>query len=154
MKNIEMTTDGKIFYRVEYNGVITALKVIEEMPNGDKKMACSKTALTRITELGHSFVDEWTFEPSGATQEFNPEKPEYMDRFFLDLGTAKEKSLENFQKHYNPSAMYRVAKYFDDVFDGYVSQAMPKADALQKVKEFKGSALYTRFRIVVDGNHY
>ena len=149
--------NGLIFYRVEYNGVITALKVLEELPNGDKKMAGSNEALTKITPFEISFVDDWAFCPSIWTQTFNPEKPEYEGKFFTDVALAKAKALENFQKDARPNDLYRIARYFDDVFDGYVRESdgpMSKQKALERLKEYKNNSIYTRFRIVVDGKQY
>lgn len=146
--------DGEIWFQVNYRGGILPMMVIEEFNDGRKKFRYSDKSIAIVDELSHSFVEDWEFKPGMFTSTFNPHESTDM---FQDVEIAKAKSLELFEKNVNPNGIYRVAKYFDDVFDGYVTEPMSKAEALNALKPYaeRGrNSIYSRFRLVLDGNQY
>lgn len=57
----------------------------------------------------------------------------------MNLDDAKAHSLARFEKEVNPNGVYRVARYFDDMFEQYVTENMSKKEAREKCNELNKS---------------
>ena len=121
---------GSKFYRVEYRGVITECEIID-YENGDPVYG-----LPRLTDFRN---DEYKLNKdlkrpgsSNYPLELAISKP---NEYFDDLKKAKIKSLERFEKEVNPNGKYKVARYFDDMFEVYVTEILTKKEANIKAEE-------------------
>ena len=56
---------------------------------------------------------------------------------YKDFDEAAKKSKELWDKFYKPLSLYRVAQYFDDIFECYVSEPMCKKDARNLQYKFR-----------------
>ena len=58
---------------------------------------------------------------------------------YKDFDIAAKKSKELWDNFYKPSSLYKVAQYFDDIFEHYVSEAMSKKDARKEQDRLNNS---------------
>jgi hypothetical protein len=58
------------------------------------------------------------------------------EQYYYDLSEAKKASFDRYMKEVNPNGKYKLARYFDDVFECYVTDEMSKKDAQIKCNEF------------------
>lgn len=128
---------GSIFYRVEYYGVLSKLEIIGYKNN---------VPIYRITPLSDLRNDKWAliekptpFSTSNYPLSIVLEKTE---EYFDDFEKAKQKALDKFEKEVNPNGKYRVAKYFDDVFEKYVTDILTKKEATDKANELNSKPRY------------
>ncbi len=122
---------GNKYYRVEYQGSLSLYEIIE-YKNGDP--VYSITQLTTMKNYEYAFIENP--KPFGtsnfSTDVINKDKKGW----FLDFEQAKKKSYERFEYEVNPNGQYRVARYFDDIFEIYVTETLTKKEADIKAKEF------------------
>ncbi len=139
---------GKIIWRVGYNGPITPYKVLEVCENGDFVMGLLPP-ITKITDFDYAIIELSDKEYFGKST-FNPKTCSSAHEFFDDLELAKDQSLVNFEKEVNPNASYRVARYFDDVFEAYETGPLSKRDAIERRKQLNATQRhYVSYRAVV-----
>jgi len=122
---------GKIFYRVEYQGRLSEYKIIEFK---NDKPVYKITQLTDIRNDVYKLIPEENRNSIG-TSNFGLELIIEDKGFFKSIDDAKKKSLERFNKEVNPNGMYKVARYFDDVWEAYESKELSKTDAKSLARE-------------------
>ncbi len=120
-------------YRVQYQGLITEMKLISINDNN--------VGVFKIRSLISIKDDIWLEKPREfwGTQTiplnlFDFNGGEYYEKYF----DAKIKSKERFDKEVCPNGDYKVARYFDNVFETYVTGILSKKDAKEKAKEMNG----------------
>lgn len=137
---------GNVFYRVQYQGLLTKLEIIE-FKNDNPVYAL--TSLVTIKD------DVWKFREdpkrhgtSNYPISIMQEKPL---EYFTVYEDAVQKSLDRFEKEVNPNGNYRVARYFDDMFEAYVTGVLTKKEAKIQVEMFNTSTPrhYVQYRIRV-----
>lgn len=115
-------------YRVGYNGYL------------EKVVSTSKVGCFFIFSI-FSLMDCNTFEEwkIKETDNGHPYFCKIVDvsEFFIDFEEAKKVSKERWDKIVAPNALYRVAHFFDDIFEGYLTKPISKREAFEKVKEFR-----------------
>lgn len=117
-------------YRVEYNGFL------------EKLVAKSKMGKSFIFEI-YSLMDcnrfeEWKIKEN-SSEKFGcrllTDKDDAM--LYTDFEEAKKVSEERWDKEVAPNALYRVAYYFDDIFERYVTEPLSKRDAFAKLDDYR-----------------
>lgn len=72
-----------------------------------------------------------------------------ISELYTDFEEAKRISKERWEKEVDPNGLYRVAHYFDDMFDGYVTEPMSKKEAFDKSDEFNKKRRYLHYYTAV-----
>lgn len=122
---------GATFYRVEYRGSITKLTIVDYK---SKKPVYSLQLLTSLKNEEYNFIENpKAFGTSNFPLELAFSKPE---EYFDNIEDAKRKSIDRFEKEVNPNGDYRVARYFDNVFECYVTGVLNKKEAKEKKIQF------------------
>jgi hypothetical protein len=141
-----MNEVGEIYFRVYYDGRMEQLTV-KKIEDG--KPTFSLHRLTLITDHSYKFLDEPVGSCGTTSFDFKviESKPK---EFFGNLGKAKKTSLENFECVVNPNGKYKVARYFDDIFEATVTVAMSKQNAMAEAKKLNARlSCYVSYRILV-----
>lgn len=119
------------FYVVTYDGLLNSYKKIgyeNGVPkwNMDSMMDCNRYEEWKINETAP--------HESGWFSTFTYEYAKTIDRFFEkeDFESAKILSKQLYDKHVAPTSKYKVARYFDDVFECYVTGELTKKEANEK----------------------
>lgn len=128
---------GSVFYRVEYKGFLSRLTIVRyknEIP------VYSIESLTSLKNEEYKIIENPTvFGTSSYSLDLPLSKPyEYFD----NIDDAKKKSLERFEKEVNPNGNYKVARYFDSVFEAYVTGILTKKEAREKAIELNKKTRY------------
>lgn len=126
---------GHEFFRVEYYGALTKYTIIEI------DEANCKFSLTGLTDLSNEEYKLKEDPKPWASSSFNIDLiiENKNGEYFMDLDRAKAHSLARFEKEVNPKGVYRVARYFDDMFEQYVTENMSKKEAREKCNELNKS---------------
>ena len=118
----------KLFWWVQYQGVLTQYKIISISENGEATFKmCGLTDLRDNEYKLKDDIDYWSSSTFGIDIVKNKNT-----EFFTDFEKAKEYSLFRYDKYVNPNGKYRVVRYFDDVFEAYESGILDKKSALEK----------------------
>lgn len=139
------------FYVVSYNGILQHYKKIgydeKNVPKWSSMsmMDCSKYEEWKIIEIKS---DECKCK---FVSIFTEEYAKTIDGFFIkeDFELAKISSMELYNKYFAPNSKYKVARYFDDVFECYVTGELNKKDADEKKQSLnKKTRCYVYYDIV------
>jgi hypothetical protein len=122
---------GTVFYRLDYQGRMHEYTII-----GNNNGECRYISISLT-----SFKDDiYRFERCAVEGKLsfpisvvNEKTEEYYD----SLEDAKEISIKRFNKQINPNGNYRVARYFDDHFECFVTDILTKKEASNKRDTFK-----------------
>lgn len=138
------TTDiGKVFWRVDYQGRLTQL-LIHEIKE-ENKAVFRLANLTRLIDYEYKLNDVVDYMASST---YGTDVIFKSDQYYFDLEEAKKASFERFEKEVNPNGKYRVARYFDDIFEGYASEIMTKKEAkIECDRKNDSQRHYVQFRI-------
>ncbi len=120
---------GDKYYRVEHQGTLSMYEVV-----GFK----NDEPLYGITQLAYSKNDEYIYHDNPerfGTSNFSINKLKSREDYFDNLNEAKKEALKRFEKQVNPNGDYKVARYFDDVFEAYVTDVLTKTEANKKALE-------------------
>lgn len=127
---------GKVFWRVESYGYLSQCLIHAV---NEKKEATIK--FMGITDL---LNEEYKIKPeeereywSSSTYGIHVLKK---DGFYLDLDEALKASKARFDLEVNPHGDYKVARYFDDVFETYVKDPKTREDLVFNKKDAKAEA--------------
>ncbi len=125
------------YYRVEHGG---RLSMWTKKPDGQSEHD------TEFYIHTLSFVEEdsrWSCNQAPSDKKSN--RSSYLDNsgkviddeeWFSDLEAAKKVAEEKYYKQINPFGKYKVARYFDDCFEAYVTKEISKKEAQEKAAEF------------------
>ena len=120
---------GSFFFRVEYCGVVTKC-IIDGYKNGNP--VYNLIGLTNLKDYTYR-IDEFKIKDDHFKSTSNYPIQTVLDnkegQYFDNFKDAKKNSLERFEKEVNPNGDYRVARYFDDHFEAYVTGVLSKKDA-------------------------
>lgn len=122
---------GKVFWRVESYGVLTQC-LIHELKE-DNKAVIRLTVLTDLRNQEYNLKTELEYWGSSI---YGTDVLQKSDQYYYDLEEAKKASFERYNKEVNPTGIYKVARYFDDVFECFVTGELSKKDAQIKCNEF------------------
>jgi len=144
LKKVEV---GSIFYRVSFNGSLREYKVVKF----DKDIPVYEiNQMTNFRNDEYKLLENIKQSKYVYTSTFGIDVMEKEpDEWYSDIKKALKVSEDLFYKVINPHGKYRVAIYFDDVFDGWKTGILTKKEAYQKIKEFnKIPRAYVSFRAV------
>lgn len=126
---------GTTFYRVEYQGILTKHEIIK-FKNDEPVYQ-----LTGLTD----FKDEsWKLKEkpeawATSNYSFDIVLDNKEGQYFESFEEAKTISKEKFEKEVNPNGDYRVARYFDDIFEAFVTGILSKKEARIEAKKFNSA---------------
>lgn len=123
---------GKVFWRVEYKGVLSQLLVHEVKDNADAVLRIAH--MTNLANDSYNLEEEpdyWCSSTYGTRTIRESESNEY----FTDYEEAKKASYERYLREVNPFGKYKVAKYFDDHFEGYYKDPVTKEEMIYNKKD-------------------
>ncbi len=127
---------GKVFWRVEYRGILQQLLIHEVKENAD--------AVLRICHMTDMSNDDYKIreevEYFGSSTYGVASINKSSDEYFTDLEEAKTASYERYLREVNPFGQYKVARYFDDVFETYVKDPKTREDLVFNKKDAKAEA--------------
>ena len=138
---------GKVFWRVEYKGVLTECTISKVLENG--KGVIKLRGLNDFSKKGYN-LNENKIEKYNATSEYNfLAKNIDISQFYFNYEEAKKASYDRYLKEVNPFGKYRVARYFDDIFECFRSEELTKEEAEQKANEYnKSQRCYVSYRAI------
>jgi hypothetical protein len=143
MRDFNSSDIGKIFWRVEYKGVLTQCLIHEVKKNNE--------AVVRLATLTDLINEEYNLRSEleyWSSSTYGTDTLRKSNEFYYDFEEAKKISLERFNKEVNPNGKYKVARYFDDVFECYMPNEYPKKVAQIKCNELNlKSKAYISYRI-------
>jgi len=126
---------GTVIYRVEYRGVFSRYTLV-----GFKEDKSPILAVATITDFSNNSYKINEELKNWATCNFSIENALLKtEEFFTNYDEAKLKSIERYEKEVNPNGKYKVARYFDNVFESFVTGELSKNDALEKAKQLNRS---------------
>lgn len=125
-----MSDIGKVFWRVGSYGSLTQCVIHEITENNE---AVIKNSL--LTDLSNQEYRLNDVIKHRFTSTYGAECLRDNNEYYYNLDEAKKASLERFNKEVNPDGKYRVARYFDDIFEKYETDALPKKEAQLKCNE-------------------
>jgi hypothetical protein len=122
---------GKVFWRVEGCGVLTQC-LIHEIKE-DNQAVIRLAMLTDLKNQEYKLKTEIEYWGSST---YGTDTLQSSEQYYFDFEEAKKVSFCWYIKEANPSGKYKVARYFDDVFECYVTDLLSKKDAQIKCNEF------------------
>ena len=127
---------GKIFWRVEYRGIMTQCIIHSVNADGDAIIQLGGLTDLRNEEYKLKDTEDITF---GGSSTYGME---YLkrDEYHFDFEEAKTASYERYLREVNPFGECKVARYFDDVFETYVKDPVTKEDLVFNKKDAKAEA--------------
>lgn len=144
LKSFSSKDIGKVFWRVGYQGILTQCLISDVKENSE---AIIKLAmLTNLTPYEYKLNDNVEYY---GTSTYGIEVLQKDDEFYYDFEKAKKQSLERFNKEVNPNGKYKVGRYFDNIFETYVTDILSKKEARKQCKKFNfKSRHYVSYDIV------
>lgn len=134
---------GKVFWRVGYQGVITQLEIYGI--NEKSEAVLRLITLTDLSNEEYKLKDDP--QPLGSsTYGSKYLRENKSNEYFFDLEEAKKISFERFETVVNPNGIYRIARYFDDVFEGYESEGGKVIELSKKEAKAKAQIFNNRPR--------
>jgi hypothetical protein len=131
MRCFNLSDIGKVFWRVEGYGALTQC-LIHEIKE-DNQAVIRLAGLTDLRNQEYNLKTEIEYWGSST---YGTDTLQKSEQYYYDLDEAKKASLERFNKEANPNGKYKVARYFDDIFECYVTDELSKKDAQIKCNEF------------------
>jgi len=131
MRHFNSSDIGKVFWRVESYGALTQC-LIHEIKNDNQAII----RLASLTDLRNQEYKLKTEIEYWASSTYGTDTLQKSNQYYYDLDEAKKASLERFNKEVNPNGKYRVARYFDDIFECFVTDELLKKDANIQCNEF------------------
>lgn len=132
---------GKVFWRVESYGALTQC-LIHEIKE-DNQAVIKLAGLTDLRNQEYKLKTEikyWGSITCGTDTLKNS------NEYYYDLDEAKKASFARYTKEVNPNGKYKVARYFDNVFEYFVTGELSKKDAQIKCNEFNSKPIaYVRY---------
>lgn len=122
---------GKVFWRVEYKGMLTQC-LISELKD-DNNAIIRLAGLTDLRNQEYKLKTEIEYWGSST---YGTDTLQKSDQYYYDFEEAKKVSFERYNKEVNPNDKYKVARYFDDIFECFVTGELSKKDAQIKCDEF------------------
>lgn len=116
-------------YRVSYNGYL------EKLVSTSKVRACFIFSLFNLMDC--NTFEEWKIKNNNSYPCYQVLSEEGISELFTDFEEAKRVSKERWDEVVAPNALYRVAYYFDDIFEKYVTEPLSKREAFEKADEFR-----------------
>lgn len=118
-------------YRVVFNGYL------EKLVSNSK--AGKDYVFSLIGLMDCNMFEEWKIkEDNNITSNlFQILSEDSISNLYTDFEEAKKVSKERWDKEVAPNALYRVAHYFDDMFEGYVTEPLSKRDAFAKLDDYR-----------------
>lgn len=128
---------GKTFWRVEYGGRITECTIRDV--NEKEEAVIGLCTITQYSD------DEYLIRPieertSGGTSTYGMKYLRKDTEYYLTLETAMERSLARYNLEVNPHGQYKVARYFDDVFETYMKDPQTREDLVYNKKDARAEA--------------
>ena len=121
---------GNKYYRVNYKGTLNRYEIIGFKNNVP---VYDITLLISIKNDKYSFIqDTEQFATSNFSISIIKDNP---NEWFSDLEEAKKVSNARFEEKINPNGDYKVARYFDDVFEIFVTDILSKKSASERATE-------------------
>jgi hypothetical protein len=122
---------GKVFWRVESYGVLTQCLIDEVKEDGQAVIKLAGLADLRNQEYNlKTEIQYW------GSSTYGTDALRKSEQYYYDLEEAKKASFDRYMKEVNPNCKYKVARYFDDVFECFVTGELSKNDAQIKCNEF------------------
>jgi len=131
MRSLISSDIGKVFWRVESYGALTQC-LIHEIKE-DNQAVIRLAGLTDLRNQEYNLKTEIEYWRSST---YGTDALQKSEQYYYDLSEAKKASFDRYMKEVNPNSKYKVARYFDDVFECYVTDEMSKKDAQIKCNEF------------------
>lgn len=122
---------GKVFWRIESYGTLTQC-LIHELKE-DNQAVIRLAVLTDLRNQEYSLKTEIKYFGSST---YGTDTLQKSEQYYYDLDEAKKASFDRYMKEVNPNGIYKVARYFDDVFECFVTGELSKKDAQIKYNEF------------------
>ena len=122
---------GKVFWRVESYGVLTQCLIYEL--KDDNQAVIRLAVLTDLRNQEYKLKTEIEYWGSST---YGTDTLQKSNQYYYDFEEAKKTSLDRYMKEVNPNGIYKVARYFDDVFECFVTGELLKKDAQIKCNEF------------------
>jgi len=122
---------GKVFWRVESYGALTQC-LIHELKE-DNKAVIRLAGLTDLRNQEYNLKTEVEYRGSSI---YGTDVLRKSNQYYYDLEEAKKASFERYNKEVNQTGMYKVARYFNDFFECFVTGELSKKDAQIKCNEF------------------
>lgn len=122
---------GKVFWRVESYGVLTQCLIHEIKENNEAVIR-----LAGLTDLRNGEYRLKTEIEYCGSSTYGTDTLQKSDHYYYDLEEAKKASFDKYMKEVNPNGIYKVARYFDDVFECFVTIELSKKDAQIKCNKF------------------
>lgn len=118
-------------YRVVFNGYL------EKLVSNSK--AGKDYVFSLIGLMDCNMFEEWKIkvDNNSTSKLFQILSEDSISKLYTDFEEAKEVSKERWDKEVAPNALYRVAHYFDDMFEGYVTEPLSKRDAFAKLDDYR-----------------
>ena len=143
MRDFNSSDIGKIFWRVEYRGVLTQCLIHEVKKNHEAVIRLA--TLTDLKNKEYALKSEIEYWSSST---YGTDTLRKSNEFYYDFEEAKKISSERFNKEVNPNGKYKVARYFEDVFEGYIHGEFSKKVAQIKCNELNSKPRsYVNYRI-------
>lgn len=120
---------GNKFYRVGYKGSLQEYEIIGFKNNFPVYGIIGLLDLSNDEYKIRARVTEGVFATSNFGIDVMVNNP---TEWFTDLDIAKITSRERWDKEVDPNGEYRVARYFDDIFEAYVTEVLTKKEAYKK----------------------
>ena len=135
---------GKVFWRVEYKGVLTQC-LISELKD-DNKAIIKLAGLTDLRNQEYKIKTEIEYWGSST---YGTDTLQKSDQYYYDFEEAKKASFERYSKEVNPNGTYKVARYFDNIFECFVTGELSKKDAQIKCDEFNSKPIaYVNYGLI------
>lgn len=118
-------------YRVVFNGYL------EKLVSNAK--AGKYYVFSLISLMDCNGFEEWKIKENNndTRNVFQTLTKESISELFTDFDEAKRVSKGRWDKEVSPNSLYRVAYYFDDIFERYVTEPMSKREAFAKADELR-----------------
>lgn len=120
------------FYKIEWNGVLFKYHKVGITEEGIPKWASK--SLMDCNQVEDWKIKEVDFEEWLGYSTFSEDYAMKMNRFYSidNFEEAKAESKRLWDEIIAPNALYKVAKYFDNIFDGWITEPMSKKLAKEK----------------------
>lgn len=141
---------NSVFYRVCYGGHVQVLTVLDV--NDKKEATFLLESISKFTDQGIVYFDSPQKSKYRATSKygFNIIKPKLGTEYFTNLEDAKKASKTYYEKENPPNAKYRVSRYYDGIFETYVSGELNKSEANKICCERnKEPRYYVQYRVEI-----